>query len=256
MEKQANGVAPYNQSDNKLPVEVSSNNLANFSNLINTAPPKKEVKINSQANNSQYLPISFVENKLDEVFSGLWQIKNFRWQVIANEIVGSIELGVYHPILKEWIWREGAGATIIQQLSKQKGGTGDITNIGDKIKNTLVKDFPHLKAECLKNAAKSLGKMFGRDLNREFEDSYTPIQDTIEAEGFMAQIERAKSTEQIVQIVNENGLENNSEVAEYILKTAATENELRALYSNFPAWKKHPVIARKASERLAQIKKG
>jgi hypothetical protein len=40
------------------------------------------------------------------------------------------------------------------------------SDVDAKIKNTLVKDFPHLKAECIKNAAKSLGKYFGRDLNR------------------------------------------------------------------------------------------
>lgn len=241
-------VALYKQSDN-LPIELNTNSLAQFANLLSNAPQQAEVKINTQANNSKYLPISFVENKLDEVFSGLWQIKNFRWQVIANEIVGSIELGVYHPILKEWIWREGAGATMIQQ---QKGS--DITDISAKHKNTLVKDFPHLKTECLKNAARSLGKMFGRDLNREFEDSYTPIQDTVEAQGIMAQIKRAKSTNEIVKIVNENNLGNNAEVAEYIFKIAATENELRALYSNFPLWKENQIIMRKAADRLAKIK--
>lgn len=35
--------------------------------------------------------------------------------------------------------------------------------------------FGKLKAECLKNAALSLGKVFGRDLNRVNKDSYKPF---------------------------------------------------------------------------------
>lgn len=36
--------------------------------------------------------------------------------------------------------------------------------------------YPKLKAECLKNAAKTLGKVFGRDLNRrEKVDTYQPV---------------------------------------------------------------------------------
>lgn len=144
--------------------------------LINQAPPQENVKLNKAANNSKYLPISFVEMKLDELFFGLWQLRNFQYSVIANEIVGVIELGVFHPVLNDWIWRTGTAAAMIQQ---RKGS--DITDISAKHKNTLVKDFPHLKAECMKNAARSLGKAFGRDLNRDFTDTYTPASTEMEA---------------------------------------------------------------------------
>ena len=69
-----------------------------------------------------------------------------------------------------WITRVGAGAVMIQQKADS-----DITDIGAKIKNTMTKDYPHLKAECFRNACLSLGKSFGRDLNREFQDQYMPI---------------------------------------------------------------------------------
>lgn len=189
--------------------------------LLNNNPLAENIKINSQANNSKYLPISFVENKLDEIFFGLWQIKNFRWQVIANEIVGSIELGVYHPVLKEWIWREGAGATMILQ---KKGA--DITDIGAKHKNTLVKDFPHLKTECLKNAARSLGKIFGRDLNRDLEDTYTPI------------------TEQI----------NNEASAIEKLEECETPAALNKLWQLNPQWHKTPAVRTAFGNKKAELK--
>lgn len=35
--------------------------------------------------------------------------------------------------------------------------------------------FPKLKTECIKNAAQSLGNIFGRNLNRNFKDVFTPL---------------------------------------------------------------------------------
>jgi len=151
------------------------NKAQNFLKILHKAPDAKNIKANKAANNSKYLPISFLEMKLDEMFFGIWQTKNFTYQTIANELVGSIELQFFHPVIKEWLSRIGAGAVQIQLKSKEKGGSGDITNIKDKYINTLTKDFPHLKAECFRNACISIGKSFGRDLNREFEDQYDPL---------------------------------------------------------------------------------
>lgn len=138
-------------------------------------PNSKETKKNAQANDSEYLPISFLEMTLDEIFFGLWQTKNFQTQPIANEIVGSLEVWYFHPTAKTWLCRTGAAAVQVQMKSIEKGGDGDITNIRNKYANTLTKDYPHLKADCFRNACLSIGKAFGRDLNRKFEDQYNPI---------------------------------------------------------------------------------
>jgi hypothetical protein len=152
------------------------NNLQTFQkNFLHKEPSSKETKKNAQANDSEYLPISFLEMTLDEIFFGLWQTKNFKTEGIANEIVGSIELHYFHPVAKTWLCRVGAGAVQVQMKSKDKGGDGDITNIRNKITNTLTKDYPHLKADCFRNACLSIGKSFGRDLNRKFDDQYNPI---------------------------------------------------------------------------------
>lgn len=153
--------------------------LNEFQSSLANEPAKTEIKINKMANNSQYLPIEVTESKLDYYFNGLWKITNFEYKVVANEIVGSLQLHVFHPVAGIWIERTGAGAVMIQYKSKQNGGDGNIANIQNKITNTLVKDFPKLKTECLRNAAKSLGRMFGRNLNREFEDGLGDI-DSIE----------------------------------------------------------------------------
>lgn len=123
---------------------------------------------------ADYLPISVIQNRLDEVYNGLWETKNFITRIVANEEVGQIDLSVFHPIAKMWLTRTGAAAVMVQMKSVKNGGDGDITNIRNKITNTMVKDHPHLLSECIKNAAKSLGVTFGRDLNRKFTDSYFP----------------------------------------------------------------------------------
>lgn len=172
-----------------------------FTERLHDAPLSTEILTNAQANGAQYIPVGIIEAKLDKLFFGLWQIKNFRWQVVANEIVGSLELHVYHPVLREWIVREGAGAVLIQQ---SKGS--EIGDINAKIKNTLVKDFPHLKSECLKNAAKSLGAFFGRALNRVTDD-YAPYSEQIEAgtnEDFRNQLDNINGVKELVEFWKAN----------------------------------------------------
>lgn len=114
-----------------------------------------------------YLPISHVESLLDSIFDGLWKTSDFRYQVVGNEIIGSITLSVFHPVAGEWIDRTGAASVPIQQ----KSGSA-VTDFDAKIKNALVKDFPHLLSDCIKNAAKKLGRAFGRDLNRLLDDRF------------------------------------------------------------------------------------
>ena len=123
-----------------------------------------------------YTPISYVESTLDRLFLGLWQIDNFQWTTHSNEMVGSIDLSVFHPVAKQWIKRTGAAAIAVRQLKDSKVEEFMTT----KIKNALEQDFPHLKADCIKNAANSFGVVFGRDLNRTHIDKYNPILTSLE----------------------------------------------------------------------------
>lgn len=181
--------------------------LEAFTQKLNEKPATEEIKINKAAKNSKYLPISFVRIKLDEMFAGIWNFTMIREQVIANEIIGVGILEVFHPVANTWIKRSGTAAVMIQQVSKDNGGSGRISNIDDKIKNTLVKDFPHLESECLKSAAKKLGKMFGGDLNREHEDSYeaiysNEIESSAAIEEILPEMESCKTIDALVSIWN------------------------------------------------------
>lgn len=117
----------------------------------------------------RYVPISHIEALLDTLFFGLWSLENFKYQVVANEICAQIELKVYHPIMGVWITRTGVGAAMI----RQKSGAA-VTDVSAKIKNALEMDLAHAKADAMKNAAKSLGKIFGRDLARKKDQQGKP----------------------------------------------------------------------------------
>ncbi len=150
--------------------------LEGFLGLLNKEPNKSELQMNKMAGNTLYLPISFLETNLDEMFFGLWKTESFTTRVIGNEIAGELALSVYHPIAEIWITRIGAAATMIRQV-KDAG----VMEADKKIKNALEMDYPHLKADCFRNACLSLGKSFGRDLNRKFIDSYKAMLSQLEA---------------------------------------------------------------------------
>jgi len=151
-----------------------NNSIEKFQMMLNQHPGKAEVKVNKMANNSEYVPIDVIEGLLDGLYNGLWQTENFRTTNIANEIVGSIDLKVFHPVAQTWLTRTGA-ASVMVQIAKDMP-----LALENKIKNTLTKDYPHLKAECIKNAAKSLGVRFGRNLNRGQENDFMYLSESVQ----------------------------------------------------------------------------
>ena len=121
-----------------------------------------------------YVPIGFIEAKLDKIFHGLWKTENVQTTVIGNEVCMTLELHVYFYPINQWVVRTGAGAAMIQQRGdwdavNKKKVPARPSDVDAKISNTLAKDYPHAKAEATKNAARSLGRTFGRDLNRDID---------------------------------------------------------------------------------------
>jgi len=158
----------------KLQPELNIQARENWLKNINRPPEKtaKQADYKNIPDKSDYdtIPIGILENELDEVYLGLWKTSIPTYQVVANEIIGTMILEVYDPSAKVWLSRIGSGAVTIRQKKDS-----DITDIGAKIKTALQMDFPKLYSTCLKNACKTLGKRFGRDLNRKFEDVYEEI---------------------------------------------------------------------------------
>lgn len=174
--------------------------LQNFQKILHKEPPAENIKTNMYAGNSRYLPISFIEMELDKLFFGMWSTENIQYSTVANEIICTLELHVLHPTTNKWLTRCGMGAAMIQFQSKSNK-----MDISNKIANTLTKDAPHAKAQAFRNAAQSLGKSFGRDLNREYEGAYVPlIKSKTDIENrLIALIENATTKDQLQKLAGD-----------------------------------------------------
>lgn len=174
--------------------------LQDFQGKLNRDPDSKELD-RTPDGKAWSMPISFVEMTLDELYLGLWGTENFKWSAITNEVQGSLELVLTHPITGKEIRRTGAASVVIMvdSLSKEEkeGMTSQQRNLHalspeNKKSNALDLGFPKLKAECVKNAAQSLGKIFGRDINRKKVDVFKAVYKTLSDKGFDDLIERVR----------------------------------------------------------------
>lgn len=136
------------------------------------ASPDKNFIEKTPDSRAETLVISYIETKLDELYSGLWSTSNFEYKQIQNEMVGSLLLKVFHPRCGVWIERIGAASIqiMVDKAPDSANKNQWALDINNKKANALYMGFGKLKAECLKNAAKSLGNIFGRDLNRKKSD--------------------------------------------------------------------------------------
>ena len=123
-------------------------------------------KVVKDRDGRRYVNISTIEKQLDILFTPFgWETKDFKWTVVVNELVGSLTLRVKNPDNGEWISREGAGAVQIQMKRDS-----NVLDVGSKITNAMEKMMPKLKADCIRNAAKSLGNIMGRNVGRKDAD--------------------------------------------------------------------------------------
>ena len=155
--------------------------LQKFQQMLNTAPDQTGIE-STPDGKALTLVVSHVETTLDEMFFGHWRTENFKWERIANEVVGSLDLVVIHPITGYELRRTGAGSIVIMVDKVPSHISSDpiernrwALNADNKKPNALDLAFPKLKTECLKNAAVSFGKLLGRDLNRKNVDFYKPF---------------------------------------------------------------------------------
>lgn len=153
-----------------------------FAKILNDEVEADKLEEHPFVSGARYLPISFKEAMLDSIFFGLWETKNFRWERILNEIVASIELSVFHPVFKQWLTRTGVAAINIKTDKlpdeiKKKMEQPDINGwyidpMNKKPMALTMGGFATLKAMCFRNACLSVGKRFGRDVNRNQVSDY------------------------------------------------------------------------------------
>lgn len=193
------------EAKDKLLVQLQS-----FTEKLNREPDPHEFEPTADGS-ARTLPISFVEMTLDEMFYGQWSLSEPTYQQIFNEVVGTAVLTVIHPITDREIKRVGFASIIIMQDAKAKLADFNHT----KKKNALDLAFPKLKAEILKNAALSLGKRFGRDINRRSADTFKRSLNPIPFEALEAaiqRIEKGESKEVVMALCESNFIMSSEEL--------------------------------------------
>ena len=143
--------------------------LQNFIQLLNKAPDKIMAY-----QKSKYIPISFIENGLDEVYFGQWDLKVNSYQIIANSLAVHVTLKVTNPVTLKIQRRDGLGAVPIRLKAGSKP-----TDFDQIQHDSIQTGLPAAKAYAFKNAVQTLGKQFGRDVARKEDrvDTYNPIID-------------------------------------------------------------------------------
>jgi len=142
--------------------------METFAKLVNTAPVPEKIKTHQ---GYDYLPISTVEKELDRVYFGLVQYECISYQQIFNEVACHARIKVFHPVINQWMNYDGLGSAVLQQDKDTK--VADFMH--HKKANAGQLTYPKAYAEAIKNAAKKIGKRFGADINRKFEDEYVPF---------------------------------------------------------------------------------
>jgi hypothetical protein len=127
--------------------------IRNF--MLNQAPPTGWLKKHPVYNNS-YLPIDKVEYLLTSLF-GNWKVEVKEVKMIANSMQCTVRLYYWDSLINDFSWQDGVGAAPMQQDSG-----------GGKLKaNGVMLATPIAKTNAIKDAADTIGKLFGRDLNRK-----------------------------------------------------------------------------------------
>lgn len=144
-----------------LPSEVRNElqKAFSFKELLNQDPPKKWLD-KHPVHGGNYLPIDKVELLLDTLFKQ-WEMRVVNYQLLINSISVQVELKVIDYEGNERVVH-GVGAAPIQ-VDK---GASPIDHT--KIKaDAVMKALPAATSYALKYAAKRLGKIFGRDVERD-----------------------------------------------------------------------------------------
>ena len=147
--------------------------------LLNQNPPKQWIKTNKYANNSEYLSIEKIEYLLDKIFQE-WKVEVLEYRTLFNSISVSVRLHYVNPLTGQWMFHDGVGAKELQTIAASGPLKQDFTNIN---KGAVEMALPIAKTAAIKDAADHLGKLFGRDLNREdtleYKQTYQRPEDSI-----------------------------------------------------------------------------
>lgn len=135
--------------------------------LLNADPKPEWIRTNKFAGNSKYIPIEIVEYLLTSIYIK-WRVEIKSVMVIANSVTVTVRLWYLDPITTEWDWQEGVGASPIQT---EKGAAA--TDFSKVNTSAVQMAAPAAETYAIKDAAEKLGRLFGKDINRQAQMNYS-----------------------------------------------------------------------------------
>lgn len=186
MKPESNGAAKHDER--KLPalpdlvgdeVEVFKNDQLNL--LLNQEPPNNWIKKhpyvrvevdlgngNKVKENLPYITIQRVETLLTAIFQE-WKVEVIDSGQLFNSVYVHVRLHYKSPLDGSWKFHDGLGAVGVQT---DKGEAA--SNLNAIKQEAVMKALPAAKSYAIKDAAEHLGKLFGRDLNRNDSVEFKP----------------------------------------------------------------------------------
>ena len=141
-----------------------------FNALLSRNPRKSEIV---KERNGDSIPISILEKKMDDLFgAGNWSREVVQSYREINEFIVVLHVSYIHPVTGRECKRSGIGAVPIQ-VTKNDTEMGPL-NVEKKKPQALQYNAPAAQGFAFKNAVKSLGKWFGRDLLRKDKRKVAP----------------------------------------------------------------------------------
>jgi hypothetical protein len=152
--------------------------------LLNQEPKKEWLKPHPTAKKKNektgemepvvYMPIEITEWLLTAIFIK-WKVEILEYKVLINSVSMTIRLHYLDPVSGEWEWTDGAGAVPIR--TNQGASATDFAQIQSSAVQTAL---PAAESFAIKDAAEKLGKLFGKDLNRDMPRDYNGFNDRFE----------------------------------------------------------------------------
>ena len=130
-----------------------------YKSLLALEPPRGVVKHNDFGK-FDYLPITAVERMLDGLYDG-WSVNIKETGTAVNGFYVVLTLKAKIPQTDEYMISDGIG---FAEFNTAKGAAP--TDFSKLTQAAGVTAVPKARAEAIKNAAKSFGNLFGRNLNR------------------------------------------------------------------------------------------
>jgi len=135
-----------------------------YKEILKQSPPEAIVKYH-KFGKFYYLPITAVERLLDGLFES-WTCEILREGNVINGFYTVVRLKAKIPKTDEYLVSDGIG---FAEFQTNKGASP--MEFTELMQSAGVLAIPRAKAEAIKNAAKSFGNLFGRNLARNDDQS-------------------------------------------------------------------------------------